>query len=204
MNQIVARPHPGLKTAGRIGPLVQSGDRFSAAELAILIAAGLLAAAAVALISPTLRMPGSAILRAGIPMVLGVALVPRRLSGTVMGLGAMAGWAGLVAGGWGHWQPAAVVSLVALGPAIDLALGVATPRGWTLYLRFALAGALANSAAFAVRAGTSLIGLDSAGGHTNSRFGLTVFLSFVACGVVAGLLGALAAFRLSNDDRAAE
>jgi hypothetical protein len=204
MIQAVWQPYPGYRRVGRMRPLVVGNSRMTAREMAILLAAGLLAAAAVALVSPSWRMPGSAILRAGLPMVLGVALVPRRMSGTVMGVGAFAGWAALVLGGWGHWQPAAVVSLVSLGPAIDLALGPATPTGWRLYLRFALAGALANAAAFGVRAGTSLIGLDSPGGHNVARFGLMVFLSFVACGAVAGLLGAAAGFRWSARDARAE
>ena len=51
-------------------------------DLAILLALGILAAFAPTIPTGFIRMPGHAILRGTLPMVLGISLVPRRSSGT--------------------------------------------------------------------------------------------------------------------------
>jgi hypothetical protein len=198
MLKFALQPYGALGTARRIRPLETRTDYLTTGELATLLLAGSLAAVAVAAFSPGLRIPGHAILRAALPMVCGMALVPRRMSGTIMTLGAMATAAGISTMGLGRWQPGAMVSLLALGPAIDLAMLGREMTGWRLYLRFALAGMLANSLAFAARAGSAWLQLDDGRPHSISHFGVGVFLSFAACGAFAGLLSAAVCFRSST------
>jgi hypothetical protein len=190
-------PYPAIERTSRLGPLARPTDRLSTAELIILLAAGVLATLAVAFISPGLRMPGSAILRVALPMVCGVALVPRRMSGSVMTAGAALSAMALSAAHLGSLQPAGVTALLALGPAIDVAMVLRPATGWRLYVRFALAGMAANTLAFAVRAGASWFHLDAVRPHTVQQYGLVVLLSFAACGLVAGLLSAAVCFRAS-------
>jgi hypothetical protein len=197
MFKLAFEPHYGLGPARRISPVVRQSDYLTGGELATLLFAGSLATVAVVAISLSLRIPGHAILRAALPMVCGMALVPRRLAGSIMSLGAGAAALGLSAAGVGTGQPAALVALFALGPAIDLAMMGPTTSGWRVYLRFALAGMLANSLAFAVRLAVSWFQLDNLRPHTLTHFGVGVFLSYAACGAVAGLLGAAVCFRFS-------
>jgi hypothetical protein len=194
MIQAALQPHPGLRRACRIRPLADEGEGLRSHQIALLLGAGALAAVAVAMIVPGMRIPGSAILRAALPIVGGVALVPRRLSGSIIGIGAAIAGSALVTSGVGTLQPAAWTALLTLGPAIDLAMA-GEPRGWRVYLRFALAGTLANSLAFVIRWGVAWLALESAGPHTLSNRGIGVFLSFAACGALAGLLSAAVCFR---------
>jgi hypothetical protein len=165
--------------------------------LATLLLAGAFATVAVAAFSPAWRIPGHAILRATLPMVCGMALVPRRFGGSVMTVGAGAAALALSAIGFGNWQPAAVVSLLALGPAIDIAMTGRATTGWRLYLRFALAGILANSLSFGVRFATFAFQHGDGRPRTLTQFSVGVFLSFAACGALAGLLSAVFCFRSS-------
>ncbi|HEV3418550.1 MAG TPA: hypothetical protein VG056_17130 [Pirellulales bacterium] len=176
---------------------MRRSDRLTSGELATLLLAGALATVAVVAFSPALRIPGHAILRATLPIVCGMALVPRRFAGSIMTVGAGAAAWGLSASGFENWQPAAVVALLALGPAIDVAMMGRAATGWRLYARFALAGILANSLSFAVRFGTFWFRLDDGRPHSLRQFSVGVFLSFAACGAVAGLLSAAVCCRSS-------
>jgi hypothetical protein len=193
----VLQPLGGLAQTSRIGLSTWRADRVQSLEIGILLCAGALAAVAVVAFSPALRIPGHAILRGALPMVCGMALVPRRLAGSIMALGAGATALVISASGLGGWQPAAVVSLLALGPAIDIAMAGRSVPGWRLYLRFAVAGVLANALAFFLRGGISLLGIDGQRPHMLARFDLGVFASFAACGAIAGLLSALVCFHFS-------
>jgi hypothetical protein len=193
----VLQPMGALAQTRRIGPATWSAERVRILEIGVLLCAGALAAVAVVAFTPSLRIPGHAILRAALPMVCGMALVPRRLAGSIMALGAGATVLAISASGFGGWQPAAVVSLLALGPAIDIAMAGRSVGGWRLYLRFAVAGVLANALAFFLRGGISLFGLDNDRPHMLARFDLRVFASFAACGAIAGLLSALVCFQFS-------
>jgi hypothetical protein len=179
----------------RIGPLSVPGYNLSRVELATLVAGGVLATVAVAFLPLQLRIPGHAILKATLPIVLGIALVPRNYAGTLSGLAACGTVGVLLAMGMGNLQMAAVTSLLAIGPAIDLAMHGARRGGWRLYLRFGLAGLIANLLAFAVRWGTAWLGLDGMSPHTRNSLGLAAFLSFACCGLVAGMISAFACFR---------
>lgn len=191
-------PYRSFRTESRFDPVYAPGQNVRAAELLTLVAAGMLGALAIAFMPLPIRVPGHAILKAALPMVAGVALVPRRYSGTIAGFAAGGTVAILLAMGLGRFQTGAVTALLAIGPAIDLATTRVTPGGWRLYFRFGAAGVIANLAAFAVRWGTSWFGIDGARPHTIAQFGIGVLISFAACGLVAGLVSALVCFRASS------
>lgn len=203
-------PATNLRQASRLPALAPSDERVSALEIGLLLGCGALAALAVCLLHLSFRVPGHAILRAVFPMAAGIALVPRRSAGLVMTAGAVLTTALLRFGNFGEIQSAAFVSLVALGPMLDVALAGA-PLGWRLYARFAIAGAAANLLAFAARfllafllrhggsgngAGGGLGG-GLGGGHDFLSFWPLALLSFALCGAVAGILSASVWFRLS-------
>ncbi len=197
MLNLALPPLYGLGQTRRIKPAPHAADTVDELGIAVLLLAGAIAAVAVMAFHPAMRIPGHAILRAALPMVFGMAVVPRRMSGSIMAAGAATAVALFSTTGWGNWQPAAVVSLLAFGPAMDLALAGPSKAGWLVYLRFALAGMLANSAAFVLRGGFSIFGLDASRPHALPRFDAGVFFSFAACGAVAGLVAAVVCFRAS-------
>jgi hypothetical protein len=185
-----------LKEASRL-PVLSRDAKVSAAEIALLVACGALAAIAVGMLHSQIRVPGHAILRAVVPMALGLSLVPRRSSGIVMATGAGATAAVMLLNGIGRFQPGALVSLLALGPVLDVAL-IGRPTGWRLYTRFISAGVAANCAAFITRFALALLGYRLQGGRQFMEFWQTALGSFALCGAVAGLVSAALWFRLSS------
>jgi hypothetical protein len=190
-------PASSLKRSTRLSELLSSSERISWREIAALIACGALAALAVFAIHLSFRVPGHAILRAVFPMAAGLAVVPRRGAGLVMTIAAaltagMLHWSGI-----GEIQPAALVSLLALGPLLDLAMR-GQPAGWRLYARFIAAGVAANFVAFATRSAITALGYETPGSHQLERLGWVVPASFLLCGAIAGLLSAIAWFRLRS------
>jgi hypothetical protein len=185
------------RLASRVAP-ISTKSMTSSLEVAVLIVAGCVAATAVAFLQLGLRVPGHKILLAAFPMLVGLMLVPRRFSGTMMGLAAAATIGCFSLAGVGRLQPAAVVPLLALGPILDLALAGTTRSGWQLYALCAAAGMAANLGAFMVRWGLASWGLDAADFHVLKEFGWSTAGSFAACGLVAGLLSGAACFRWSS------
>ena len=196
MLKFVFQPCYALGQSRRIGSAVPSSDRITLVELGILVAAGVAAATAVAALPLQIHVPGHAILKAALPIVAGMALAPRRMAGTIMGIAAALTVLLFSTIHFGQWQPAALVALLAIGPAIDIALAYRASSGWRLYLRFALAGLLANTLAFFARGGMEWLGLDNFR-HVLAHIDGGVFFSFAACGVLAGLLSAVVCFRSS-------
>jgi hypothetical protein len=184
-----------LRSASRLSALAGSTEQISAIELAALIVCGALAALAVCAIHLSFRVPGHAILRAVFPMAAGLAAVPRRGAGFVMTFSAALTATVLHGGGIGEIQPAALVGLLALGPLLDLAM-FGEPMGWRLYARFIAAGVAANLIAFATRTTLAAMGYETPGSHQMERLGWIVPVSFLLCGAVAGLVSAIAWFRL--------
>ena len=189
---------PALRAASRL-PVLSRDSQVTAAEIALLLACGGLAAAAVGLVHLRMGIPGHAILRAVLPMAMGLALVPRRNAGMVMALGAGATSAAMTAANLGYFAPASVLAVLALGPILDIAL-LGRPHGWRLYVRFLVAGAAANLLAFAVKAATLRLGWELAGGRHFMSFVSTAFVSVVLCGALAGLVSAVVWFRLRESD----
>jgi len=195
--------HPGLANNSRLPALSRPGQRFQTRELLLLLFAGITAALATTFLDFGLRIPGHAIIRAVFPMALGMAAVPRQMAGSIMGVGALATAATVSAGTHAGLGVGALTSLSLTGPFLDFALWRAQ-KGWRLYLGFALAGLGANLAALAVRAGTKLIGFDSARGRPLAEWWTTAAPSYAICGIVAGLVSAAVWFQLAARRRATD
>jgi hypothetical protein len=191
---------PELAAAARWPALPRQETRIAAVELTVLVAAGLAAAVAWLWLQPLkLQMPGWAILRGVLPMTVGLGLVPRRGSATVMSATAcLACIAGGLAG-LAHVQAAPMVSLFLLGPLLDAAAAKAS-SGWRLYAWFAAAGLTADLVAFAVRVATAYWLIEPGVHKRFLVFWPTALASYLACGAVAGLLCAAVCFRFRRRD----
>ncbi len=148
-------------------------------ECAWLIAMGVLAATAATYFDWSLRIPGHAILRIVFPTSLGLAVVPRRGAGVVMGAAA-ASCVGvfsickLAVPGAG-----AMTSLLLVGPLLDVALWRAR-SAWSIYGACGAAGLVANLVAFATR-------LVSGGGSGKPGWSALAPFTYVLCGLLAGV-----------------
>ena len=183
----------GLAAAGRFPALARVRERISAYEILLLILCGSAAAAASGLIRLGLRLPGHSILLSMIPMILGLALAPRRLSGFIMSASAFSTGVALNLAGLAHIGSGAFISLCLIGPVMDLAVS-RLRSGWKLYFGLVLAGICTNLMALSSR------GLSQAFGAGSPAQGLSelvdsgdYYLPLMA-GALAGLVGALAVF----------
>ena len=77
--------HEGLSGCTRISSISQRVNDKAAVQIGALVLLGAGAALASGLLDFRLRIPGHAILRSVFPMALGLALVPVRKGGTLMG-----------------------------------------------------------------------------------------------------------------------
>jgi len=184
--------HQGLRTARRLPALVET-PAISAVELVALILLGGCAAYASTYLKLGLGIPGHNIIRVVFPMALGLALVPRVGSASIMGLSGMASAAGFVMAGAHNLGFGAATSLALTGFLIDVALIGARP-GWSIYLRLALAGWVANLAAFLVKAGGKMWG-GLAGDASLEMWLPKAIVTYSVCGLVAGLISAAVWFR---------
>jgi len=188
--------HEGLVDAARLPSLAQVRRRISAVELLLLLASGAAAAVAVGTAKLGLGIPGHSIVLAALPMVLGMALAPRRFAGSVMSAGAL-GSAWMLAGaGVADFGAGSFVSLCLLGPMMDVALRNAQ-TGRRVYAALILAGVLTNVLALASRAGSKVIGLD-VGSRPFDTWWLQASVTYTLSGAVAGLLGALCWFHFNS------
>ena len=187
----------GLLGSSRPRPLSREAQHVRAGELAALALCGIAAAVAASLPDFISKVPGHAILRPVLPILCGLALVPRRGSGSFMSLcslGAL-GMMQLLPAGLGRSGFGNVTGLLALGPALDVAM-LCSGGGWRIYLRSILAGIAANLIAWGVRFGAAASGWRGGGGGSNNwQYKL---VSYVACGALAGLIGAVVWFRMSR------
>lgn len=180
------------------------GATATAVDWLALLAVGGLAAVLTAYLSLSLRMPGHAILRVVVPMVIGMALVPRRGAGIMMALGAAITGGIIRLSDTGELPIASFAGLLIVGPMLELA-AAGRPSGRGLYLRFALAGLTANLIVYAVRWGVLLTGWEASGGGGNfRRAGAMAFGSYALCGLLAGLIGAMIAFRPTSSQSSHE
>jgi hypothetical protein len=190
-----------LRRSSRLTIRPELRDASLPRDVAVCLLAGVAAALAVGLLDLNLRIPGHAILRSILPVTAGMALAPRRLSGALIGGGALATsallrWQGVAAVGWG-----ALTSLLLLGPLLDVALWQTRP-GRAIFFRCAAAGLMANMAAYAVRGGSKLSGLDALGMRPLSEWWSVALATYALCGLLAGLAGAALCFRwLPRSDR---
>jgi hypothetical protein len=117
----------------------------------------------------------------------------------VMSFGAGVTAAAMSVGHLGFFPPAALLSILVLGPALDVAL-LGKPQGWRLYARFIVAGAAANLLAFAAKVVVVALGGEMRGSRHFMDFWSTALVWFVFWGAVAGLVSAAICFRLRADD----
>ena len=186
--------HDGLATAVRFPSIARLRERISVSEIVILLLFGAASAAAVGFIKTGFRFPGNAILWAMLPMVMGLAIAPRRNAGFIMGAGALGG-AGLFGlFGLAHYGTGAFVSLCLLGPVMDLALTKAKNGRW-LYIGLPLAGIVTNLLALFSRGSGKLLGL-APGTRPFGTWYLQASMTYVLCGAIAGLLAAFCFFHL--------
>ena len=186
---------PALHDTTRL-PTLARHSRAGRREIAALLLTGAAGAAVTTFADFRLGLPGHHILFAVFPMALGLALVPRRLAGSVMGASGVATLAALGAAGAHLPGPGALAGFALMGPLLDLALS----RGWTgwrLYGAFLAAGAVTNTLAFIVRATTKYFGLGGLGGGRSFAAWLPVAVwTYALAGLLAGLLSAVVWFRL--------
>jgi hypothetical protein len=184
--------HDGLAAAGRIGSVSRLRDRISVGEIAILLFCGMTSALAVSFIRLGLRLPGHAIILAFAPMVLGLALAPRRLSGFIMSAGAFSTASVLGVLGMADIGSGSFVSLCLIGPVMDLALNN-VKSGWRLYLGLILAGLFTNLLALSSRAVSKIVGLDP-GTRPFGSWWMHAIMTYTLCGAFAGMISALCFF----------
>ena len=189
--------HDGLTGAGRLPAVARPRHRMSAVEWLLLFACGAAAAAAVGLAKLSLGIPGHSIVLAALPMVLGASLAPRRFAGSVMSAGALGTAWLLSSSGGASYGSGSVVSLVLIGPMMDVALERAR-GGWRVYAALVLAGVAANLLALGSRASAKLLGLDLAGARPFDSWWLQASITYTLSGALAGLLGALCWFHFSD------
>lgn len=167
------------------------------AGLLILGVCGGIAAAAVGLLKLRLGIPGSSIVLAALPIALGVSLIPHRLAGSLMSVGALGTAWLLSAGGAGSYGPGSLVSLCLLGPMMDLVWRVAR-SGRRIYASLVFAGVASNLLALGSRAAAKLVGLDGADARPFDSWWMQAAITYTLSGVVAGLIGAVCWFQFRD------
>jgi hypothetical protein len=187
--------HDGLATAGRIPSMTRIGERISASEMVLLIFCGMAAAVSSGFLHHGMRIPGSAIVFSFIPMVLGLALAPRRNAGFIMGMGAFSTAAIFNLAGLARFGTGAFISLCLIGPVMDLALTKAH-NGWRLYSGLIFAGIVTNLLALCSRAVSKLIGLDLLSMRPFDTWWMQAVVTYTLSGAVVGLIGAICFFHL--------
>lgn len=200
--------HPGLSATTRLRLMISDATAAPAADWMLLISAGAMAAFASTCVDLEIRrIPGHAILRVVLPIAMGLALVPRRGAGTVMGGSALLTAvllriSGLKNDGLGM---GALTSLLATGPLLDFTLRRAN-GGWKQYASFAAAGLASNLLALLTRGTAKAMGWEAAGRRPLSEWLAQASVTYVACGLAAGLICGLVLFcaRRTSDKSAEE
>ena len=196
--------HPGLFSTTRLRQLATDATGATVRDWLLLAAFGVLAACSSTFLDLGIkRIPGHAILRVVFPMALGLALVPRRGAGCVMG-GTAAITAGVfqLAGFRGEAVGlGAFTSLTATGPLLDWTLRRAN-SGWRQYVAFSLAGLASNLLALGVRGGAKAIGWEAAGRRPLGEWLSQAVGTYVLCGIIAGFISSIVlfSFRPHRDD----
>jgi hypothetical protein len=163
-------------------------------DVLICLLTGSLAAAIVHYLDFSLRIPGHAILRSVVPVMLGLALAPRRMSGTLIASSALTTSWLLRSPGHGAGM-GALTSLIVIGPVLDACLWEAR-SGRGVWFRCALAGLITNFSAFVIRMGGKWTGWEL-GIRPVSQWWSYALFTYLVCGLVAGLLAGAISFRLT-------
>ena len=190
----------GLIGAARVPPLARPQHGISALECLLLLTCGAASAAAIAVIKLSLGIPGHSIVIAALPMALGMSLAPRRLSGSMMSIGALGTAWTLTQFGGVRFGSGAFASLLLLGPVMDVAMSRAR-SGWRVYASLVVAGVVTNVLALGSRALPKFLGFDLPGARPFDSWWLQASITYTLSGVVAGLLGAFCWFQFNARGR---
>lgn len=87
----------------------------------------------------------------------------------------------------------ALTSLAMTGPILDLALRK-TKGGWRQYVAFAVAGLTSNGLAMLVRGAAKAVGWEHAGGRPLGEWLARASVSYLVCGLAAGLISGMILF----------
>jgi len=194
MLSTILAAHEGLGVSHRFPAISRTAGRISAVELATLCGLGSTAAALSAFLDPSLGIPGHNVIRVIVPMVLGLALVPRQGAGSVMGLSGLASAAVFSLAGARGIGAGAMTSLALTGVVLDLAL-LGARNGRSIYLRLATAGVAANMVAFLIRSGAKMFAAGKPGAMPFELWWPKALVTYPVCGAVAGLICAAVLFR---------
>lgn len=164
---------------------------MSAAEWAVLVGTGMTTAAITILVNLHLRIPGHAILKVVFPIAAGLALVPRRGAGSIIGASALVTALSMRMGGLGGAGLGfgALTSLTLIGPLLDWMLRYARSSR-SLYIGFIFAGLAGNLSALLVRGTLKGLGLEHAGRRPLALWLSQAAVTYTLCGIAAGLLSA--------------
>jgi len=185
-------PNPPHVATTRLTILAARSGRAVWTDVLLLLAFGVGAAALTLFVDLGIRVPGHAILRAVVPIALGIAVVPRRHAGTVAGVGAFGG--AVAMGGWpSPVGVGALTSLTLTGPILDLALRRAR-TGPAVYVGLVLGGLASNGVAFLFRLVPKLLG--EVGHRPLAEWWPRAVVSYSLCGAAAGLVSAALWFKL--------
>ena len=197
MSSLPLTVHDQLFRSSRIALPTASPAASLTRDLTIYLLSGFLAAACVHFLDVSLKIPGHAILRSLIPVMIGLSLAPRHLGGCLIGMSALGSTALFRIA---HVDPVgfgAMTSMTLIGPMLDMALWQAR-SGRSVIVRSAAAGIMTNLAAFAIRGSTKWGLIDTWTLRPVSQWWSLSPWSYILCGLVAGLIGGLYCFRWSN------
>lgn len=200
MNGTILMPTvPSLTSVRRFGGITSTSDRPNASSIAILMMAGVAAALASALIRGW-GIPGSTVLQGVLPMAGGLAFVPRRGAGLLMGCSAAVSGMMFMQLGVGHNNPSALARLALLGVCLE-AGPARLSRESLVWMWFVLAGLAANLLGLGAKYLMGLVGLEGLMSLASTPFRV---LSYAVCGAVAGGLSAAIFFQRRTTPGAAE
>lgn len=188
--------HPGLFSTTRLRRMTSATRAAPIADWLLLVSLGSIAVISSACLDLQIhRIPGHAILRVVFPIAAGLALVPRRGSGTVMGGSALLTAilltiSGIRSEGLGL---GALTSLLATGPLLDWTLRSAN-GGWKQYAGFAMAGLASNLLALFTRGVAKAVGFELPGRRPLGEWLAQASITYLVCGLVAGLISGLILF----------
>jgi len=185
-----------LAKARRLPVLAAPMQGVTAWELVILVVAGVLSG----VMSFVIRgwgIPGSTVIQGILPMAAGLAIVPRRGAGLLMGTSALA--TGLVMGAVSKFNvnPSALARLWLLGACLDIGLS-RNENNSRIWFLFITAGLGANLIGYGVKQVSAQLGWEGVGGHGISSAWPVTLMSYAVCGAIAGGVSAILFFRRTN------
>lgn len=186
--------NPSLAEARRLPLPGSASGGVALAELALLVGMGAMAAV-LSVVVDGWKIPGSNMLQSVLPMAAGLALVPRRASGAVMGTSAVLTSLAIAGFGGVHITPSTFIRLFLLGACLDVAAAAVARRG-SVWLWFVLAGLAANMLGFGFKMACAQFGWEGLGGaRWPFSFWPARAASFAVCGAIAGGLSGMIFFR---------